>query len=255
MPRQAEGPEWGFPNRATPFGSPAYYALRFSPAARLEYDARLLAWYGLVREIAAQPRDPGVARLKLDWWRSELARVAAGSPSHPLSSELVGLGLGADVLPTMQEVVDGAEWELRSPQPDGLDDFVRRCRNADGLLFVLLADNAPDLYEACLAAGAFCAALERIRRAALEPSALPNALDPARLCRMQPAERTAACEAALDRTNLSAPAMALLPPAARRLTALAQAMRNKLRRRGYPCAGTVLDRPPIAHLWTAWRCR
>ena len=45
------------------------------------------------------------------------------------------------------------------------------------------------------------------------------------------------------------------PDFARRLTALARAMHSKMRRMGYPIAGRTVDRAPIAHLWTAWRCR
>ncbi len=46
-----------------------------------------------------------------------------------------------------------------------------------------------------------------------------------------------------------------LPDLARRLTALAGAMHRKMRRSGYPVADTLIQRAPIGHLWTAWRCR
>jgi phytoene synthase len=254
MPRQAERSEWGFPNRATPLGSPAYYALRFSPADRLERDARLLAWYGVVRDISTQPRDPGVARLKLDWWRSELERIRAGSPNHPLSEELLEHGVGGNVLPAMHDIIDGAESQLRSPRPGGVDDFLEHCRNAEGLLFVLFSDGEPRAREGCLRAGTFRGAIERIRYAPVHPMALPQDLDPSRMGRLDRSERVCQVEAVLERTDPSADAT-LLPTPARRLLAMARAMRNKLRRRGYPCSGPVVDRPPIAHLWTAWRCR
>lgn len=254
MPRQAERSEWGFPNRATPLGSPAYYALRFSPAASLERDARLLAWYGLVREIAAQPRDPGVARLKLDWWRSELEHMATGSPRHPLSKELLAHGLSVGALPTMHGVLDGAERPLRSPRPGDVEDLIERCRNAEGLLFVLLGAGGSHAREACLRAGAFCGTVEALRSASVQATTLPEALDPARLTNLDRTERVRLIEAVLERTDVPGQDTAL-PAPARRLLAMARAMRNKLRRRGYPCTGPVVDRPPIAHLWTAWRCR
>jgi phytoene synthase len=254
MPRQAERSEWGFPNRATPLGSPAYYALRFSPDAGIERDARLLAWYGLVREIAAQPRDPGVARLKLDWWRSELEHMAAGSPRHPLSRELLAHGLGAGAMPAMHGILDGAEWLLRCARPGGVEDLIERCRNAEGLLFLLLGEGGSQARETCLRAGAFCGMVERLRCASLQPVTLPDALDPARLSRLDRSERVRQVEAAFELTNLPED-NAALPLPARRLLAMARAMRNKLRRKGYPCTGPVVDRPPIAHLWTAWRCR
>jgi 15-cis-phytoene synthase len=254
MPRQTERSEWGFPNRATPLGSPAYYALRFSPAANLERDARLLAWYGLVREIAAQPRDPGVARLKLDWWRSELEHLAAGSPRHPLSKELLAHGLSADALPTMHSILEGAEWPLCSPRPGDEGDLIERCRNAEGLLFLLFGNGEAEVRETGLRAGAFCGMVEALRFASVQAATLPEALDPARLMRLDRTKRVRLIEAVLERTDAPDEDNAL-PAPARRLLAMAHAMRNKLRRRGYPCTGPVVDRPPIAHLWTAWRCR
>lgn len=254
MPARGERSEWGFPNQATPLGSPVYYALRFSPADRLERDARLLAWFALVRGIAAQPRDPGIARLKLDWWRSELERVAAGSPGHPLSRELVAHGLAESALAPMRGIIDGAERQLRAPLPDSPDDLVDRCRSAEGLLFVLLGDAAPAAQQTALNAGGFCGLVERLRQAPVETSNLPAALHPERLAGLDRDERVHRIDALLERA-CPAGDTAALAPAARRWLAMTRATRNKLRRRGYPCAGPVVDRPPIAHLWTAWRCR
>ena len=46
-----------------------------------------------------------------------------------------------------------------------------------------------------------------------------------------------------------------IPGVCRRLLALGRAMHVKLARKGYPVAEMLVERPPIAHLWTAWRCR
>ena len=60
-----------------------------------------------IREIARAPTDPGVARLKLDWWRSELARLATGEDGlrHPLMMALHAAGLNADARPLLLDIV------------------------------------------------------------------------------------------------------------------------------------------------------
>ena len=63
---------WHFPNPATPLGSSTYYSLRFSPPGLRDDLAILAAWRHQVRIILVEVSDPGVARLKLQWWREEL---------------------------------------------------------------------------------------------------------------------------------------------------------------------------------------
>ena len=85
--------EWRFPNRATPLGSSAYYSLRFAPKELRDDLAALLAWRHEVTAILEVVSDPGVARLKLQWWRDELERTFAGEARHPLTSSGRGEGV------------------------------------------------------------------------------------------------------------------------------------------------------------------
>ena len=74
--------EWLFPNRATPPGSSAYYSVRFAPL-RLRHDlAAVLAWRHEVRAILEEVSDPGVARLKLNWWIEEMERTGIVGPAE-----------------------------------------------------------------------------------------------------------------------------------------------------------------------------
>jgi phytoene synthase len=70
---------------APPPGSDAYYALLYAPRhARHE----LTIIDALKREICAIPvavSDAGVARVKLEWWRTELARLVDNEPRHHLT--------------------------------------------------------------------------------------------------------------------------------------------------------------------------
>ena len=77
-----------FPNDATPPGSSSYYSIRFGTQDRRPELALVFAWRREMRRIASETSDPGVARLKLDWWRGELERAASGAAQHPLARDL-----------------------------------------------------------------------------------------------------------------------------------------------------------------------
>ncbi len=72
-------------SRGIPAGSPRYWSWLF--AARESRDP-LLGMYALAAEWHAlmDPRtEPGVAHLKMAWWREELERWSSGSPLHPIT--------------------------------------------------------------------------------------------------------------------------------------------------------------------------
>lgn len=83
--------QWRFPNPATPLGSSAYYSLRLAPSGLRDDLAALHGWRHQVRAVLDQVSDPGVAAAKLQWWRDELGRIFAGTPTHPLGRRLAPL--------------------------------------------------------------------------------------------------------------------------------------------------------------------
>lgn len=255
----AERGEWDFPNHATPIGSATYYAVRFSPSAQRDQVARLIAWYGLIRSVAIAPPDPGVARLKLDWWREEVTHLGDGRVRHPLTGKLRQAGLDTSAERAMLAVIDATEDEIRDPALRDTAAFTAACSRTRGSLFELFGRLDTTLtYDAsaCRSAGGYCAAVERVRRFAELPRRLPQDLAPAKLASMTADERRSRLEALLSASAGGTTAVhGSLPDPARRLWALAKAMHRKLRATGYPVANTVLDRAPIARLWTAWRGR
>lgn len=250
--------EWDFPNRATPLGSAAYYAVRFSPAELHRRYATLLGWLELIEETALNPRDPGIARLKLDWWRGELAALAADAARHPLAIALAEEGLGQDAVRQLDSVLDEAEsLTLRSQTADD-EGFIAHCRHWQGPVQALLAEAeglAPAAVAASRAAGAYCTAVWRIRDLARVPHCFPAELQPEQLQRLTARQRAARLEALLGRLAPDNTALSQGTALARRLAALSAALHDKMRRRDYPVLDTRIERPPIAHLWTAWRCR
>lgn len=68
-------------------GSSSHYVQVFTPSERRE---GTLALYALHRAIdaACEGSDPGVVRLKLQWWQEELQRLGRGEPRHPVTRVL-----------------------------------------------------------------------------------------------------------------------------------------------------------------------
>jgi len=160
--------EWRFPNRATPVGSSAYYSVRFAPAPLRDDLAAVLAWHREVRSIVNEVSDPGVARMKLQWWREELERTYVGQPRHPLSEVLRPVverhRLPAD---TFRQMADGVESEILRRQPADRRDLEDTCKRNLGALFELLTrcygPIDPDLMDTASGAGAYCARIYLIR--------------------------------------------------------------------------------------------
>jgi len=76
-----------FPNTATPLGSTAYYVIRFSPAEIRDNLAVLFLWKQELMDLYALS-DPGVARMKLQWWLEQILLPAENPSEHPLAREL-----------------------------------------------------------------------------------------------------------------------------------------------------------------------
>src|SRR5438046_6627301 len=75
-------------DKAAASGSSFYYAFLFLPAPRR---AAITAFYAFCREVddvVDEVSDPGIARTKLAWWRSEVAKSFRGQPEHPVMRAL-----------------------------------------------------------------------------------------------------------------------------------------------------------------------
>lgn len=137
--------DYGFPGTAAPPGTSAYYVIRFAP--RAQQDA-LVALFGLRRElirIVTAHSEPALARIKLQWWRDELERAAAGKAQHPLARRLAAVmavrALPVDRLDAMAEAADA---DLRGEAPETVEALCAHCDLAGGAFGELLARTAGD---------------------------------------------------------------------------------------------------------------
>lgn len=74
--------------KAAASGSSFYYSFLFLPKNRREAITALYAFCREVDDIADECHEADLARVKLAWWRQEIAQLYAGNPQHPVSRAL-----------------------------------------------------------------------------------------------------------------------------------------------------------------------
>jgi phytoene synthase len=74
--------------KAAQSGSSFYYSFRLLPPPRRRAITALYAFCREVDDVVDEVSDPSVARLKLTWWRNEIAAVFDGVPQHPVAKAL-----------------------------------------------------------------------------------------------------------------------------------------------------------------------
>lgn len=124
--------------KAAASGSSFYYSFRFLPRAKRQAITALYAFCREVDDAVDECTDPGVARMKLAWWRGEVAALYAGKPTHPVTQALK-TSLARFALPQEQlgEIIDGMAMDLehdRYPDFKALHLYCYRVASVVGLL-------------------------------------------------------------------------------------------------------------------------
>lgn len=100
-------------DRAAASGSSFYYSFVFLPR---DVRRAITAFYAVCRElddIVDECHERQVAVAKLDWWRDEIARFAAGDPTHPATRALLDTPQGRSTpAPLLLEIVDGMAMDI-----------------------------------------------------------------------------------------------------------------------------------------------
>src|SRR6202163_1180296 len=74
--------------KAAASGSSFYYSFLFLPAARRRAITALYAFCREVDDVVDDTSDVGIARVKLAWWRGQVAAIFGGAPQHPVAQAL-----------------------------------------------------------------------------------------------------------------------------------------------------------------------
>ena len=124
--------------KAAASGSSFYYSFLFLPEDRRRAITALYAYCREVDDVVDECSDAAVARMKLAWWRKEVAAAIHGSPQHPVARAL------AEVAPRygiseerLNEIITGMEMDLdynRYPDFETLKGYCHRVAGVVGLL-------------------------------------------------------------------------------------------------------------------------
>ena len=128
-------PEQYVQEKAAASGSSFYYAFLFLPKPRR---AAITAFYAFCREVddvVDEVSDPGVARTKLAWWQSEVAKSFAGQASHPVMKALMPcaaeFGIEARQL---LAVIEGCQMDLEQTRYLDFQALERYCHLVAGVV-------------------------------------------------------------------------------------------------------------------------
>ncbi len=127
--------------KAAHSGSSFYYSFLFlAPEQRTAITA-LYAFCREIDDVVDDCADTGVARAKLDWWRTELDQCFSGRPSHPvtraLQQPIAHMNLPVEYF---HEILDGMSMDLERTRYDSFRDLALYCHRAAGVVGLLSAE-------------------------------------------------------------------------------------------------------------------
>jgi 15-cis-phytoene synthase len=127
--------------KAAASGSSFYYSFR---ALKPETRDGITAFYALCRElddIVDECSDANIARLKLAWWREELALLYQGQPRHPVSQALLPVIARCNIpREWLEEIVDGMEMDLDQQRYPDYKTLTLYCHRAAGVVGQVAAE-------------------------------------------------------------------------------------------------------------------
>ena len=114
--------------KAAQSGSSFYRSFRFLPAARRRAITALYAFCREVDDVVDDTSDVGVARIKLAWWRGQVAAIFSGTPRHPVAQALRPVVAEFALKEAqLQAVIDGMAMDLEQQRYLDFAVLVRYC--------------------------------------------------------------------------------------------------------------------------------
>ena len=126
--------------RAAASGSSFYYSFLFLGAEKRRAITAFYAFCREVDDVADEASDITVARAKLAWWRTEVANLAAGPPTPPVTRALAPFvaPMGLDAA-RMNEIIDGMEMDLTHHRYADFESLRVYCHRVAGVVGQLSA--------------------------------------------------------------------------------------------------------------------
>ena len=127
--------------RAASSGSSFYYSFLFLPEARRRAIVALYAFCREVDDAVDETSDPAVARMKLQWWRTQIAAMYDGRPQHPVALALTDcvkqFRIGREQL---EEIVEGMQMDLERNRYESFDALRLYCHRVAGIVGLVSAE-------------------------------------------------------------------------------------------------------------------
>jgi phytoene synthase len=127
--------------KAAESGSSFYHSFRFLAPERRRGITALYAFCREVDDVVDEVADPAVARVKLAWWRTEVAAAFSGTPQHPVALALKST-VAAFRLPQghFQSIIDGMDMDLEQNRYLDFTALERYCHHVAGVVGLLSAE-------------------------------------------------------------------------------------------------------------------
>jgi phytoene synthase len=264
-------------DKAAASGSSFYYSFR---ALKPEIRAGITAFYALCRElddVVDECSDPQLARIKLAWWRNEIARLHEGHPEHPVTQAMLPMVRSRNIPKAwLEEIVDGMEMDLDQQRYEDYRALLLYCHRAAGIVGQVAAEifgfrNRQTLkyaHELGLAfqltniirdvgedarRGRIYLPLDELEQFDVKPAEILNRKHSERFAALMQFQYERAVQAYEH-------ALALLPPEDRKaqraglaMAAIYSALLEEIRRDGFHVLDRKISLPPLRKLWLAWK--
>lgn len=125
-----------FPNEATPVGSTSYYVCRFSQASDRDVLSAIFL-FRLEMQKLQSLSDPGVARIKLQWWHQQIKLPVETPSSHPLASCISLLLQQPQAVVALDQYIQHIDELLHRQPVKDFDAFVHQLQLRANLLQTL----------------------------------------------------------------------------------------------------------------------
>lgn len=263
--------------KAAASGSSFYYSFR---ALKPEVREGITAFYALCRElddVVDECSDPQIARIKLAWWRDEIARLHQGQPEHPVTQALLPVARARNIPGEwLEEIVEGMEMDLGQQRYGDYKSLLLYCHRVAGVVGQVAAEifgfrNRQTLkyaHELGLAfqltniirdvgedarRGRIYLPLDEMERFGVEPAEILNCKHSERFAALMQFQYERAAQAYEH-------ALAMLPREDRKaqraglaMTAIYRALLEEIRRDGFHVLDRKISLPPLRKLWLAWK--
>jgi phytoene synthase len=127
--------------KAVASGSSFYYSFLFLPEEKRRAITALYAFCREVDDVVDECTDTTVARMKLAWWRNEIAAMYRGEAQHPVTRALAAL-LPRFHLPEarLHEIIAGMEMDLDGSRYSDFEALKLYCHRVAGVVGLLSAE-------------------------------------------------------------------------------------------------------------------